>query len=193
MGKEVARFSLFGKKRETDIRHFQREELIMKLNSLEDLFVDELRDLYSAENQIVKALPKMAKAAHNLELQEGFQEHLEQTKEHVQRLEQICESLDISPKGKKCRAMEGLLEEGREMMSEDAEPEVMDAALIGAAQRVEHYEIAAYGCARTYARQLGHEDAANLLQQTLDEESETDRKLTQIAESMVNVHAAHQG
>ncbi|HEV3117072.1 MAG TPA: ferritin-like domain-containing protein [Gemmataceae bacterium] len=164
----------------------------MKLNSLEDLLVEELRDLYSAENQIIKALPKMAKTASNPELQQGFQEHLKQTKGHAQRLEQVCESLNVSPKGKKCRAMEGLLEEGKETMSEDAEPEVMDAALIAAAQRVEHYEIAGYGCARTFARQLGHEEAANLLQQTLDEEAETDKKLTQIAESMVNLQAAHQ-
>jgi len=162
----------------------------MKLHSLDDLLPEELRDLYSAENQILKALPKMAKAASNSELQHGFQEHLEQTKGHVQRLEQICESLDLSPKGKKCKAMEGLLEEGKEMMNEDADTDVKDAALIAAAQRVEHYEIAVYGCARTYARQLGHREAANLLDQTLHEESETDKKLTEIAENMVNLQAA---
>ncbi len=162
----------------------------MKLKSLDDLLAEELRDLYSAENQILKALPKMAKTAANPELQQGFQEHLEQTKGHVQRLEQVCASLDISPKGKKCKAMEGLIEEGKDIMSEDAEPEVMDAALIAAAQRVEHYEIAGYGCARTFARQLGHEDAANLLQQTLQEEIDTDRKLTDVAENAVNLQAA---
>ena len=134
----------------------------------------------------------MAKAANNWQLQQAFTHHLEQTKAHVQRLEKVFGELDENPKGKKCKAMEGLIEEGKEMMNEDAEPEVMDAALIAAAQRVEHYEIAGYGCARTFARQLGHEEAANLLQQTLDEEAETDKKLTQIAESMVNLQAAHQ-
>src|SRR6266404_1659538 len=168
----------------------QRKDPTMKLKSLDDLLAEELRDLYSAENQILKALPKMAKTAANPELQQGFQEHLEQTKGHVQRLEQVCASLDISPKGKKCKAMEGLIEEGKDIMSEDAEPEVMDAALIAAAQRVEHYEIAGYGCARTFARQLGHEDAANLLQQTLQEEIDTDRKLTDVAENAVNLQAA---
>ena len=161
-----------------------------KLASLDDLFVDELRDLYSAENQIVKALPKMAKAASAPELRQAFEEHLQQTHEHVNRLEQIFEDLEARPKGKKCVAMEGLIEEGKEMMSEDAEPPVMDAALIGAAQRVEHYEIAGYGCARTYARILGNERAAQLLQQTLDEEAETDKRLTHIAESMINMQAA---
>lgn len=161
----------------------------MKLTNLEDLFVDELKDLYSAENQILKALPKMVKAASHPELQQAFQQHLEQTREHVARLEKIFDKLDASPRGKKCKAMEGLIEEGKEIMDEDAEPSVLDAALIGAAQRVEHYEIAGYGCVRTYARLLGDEQSANLLQQTLDEEGETDKKLTQLAESVINVHA----
>ena len=162
----------------------------MKLESLQDLFADEIKDLYSAETQIVQALPKMAKAASSAELKEAFEQHLEQTKEHVQRLEQICEKLDLNPKGKKCKAMEGLIEEGSEIMSHGAESAVLDAALIAAAQRVEHYEIAGYGCARTFADRLGHQEAASLLQQTLEEEGETDKKLTQIAESEVNVQAA---
>jgi ferritin-like metal-binding protein YciE len=162
----------------------------LKLHSLEDLFADELRDLYSAENMIVKALPKMAKAASSPELQHAFQEHLEQTNHQVERLEQIFEQLDLSSRGKKCKAMEGLLEEGKEILKAEAEPAVLDAALIGAAQRVEHYEIAGYGCARTYARLLGHEEAANLLQQTLDEESATDKKLTHLAETIINLEAA---
>lgn len=159
----------------------------MKLKSLQDLFADEIKDLYSAETQIVKALPKMAKAASSSELKEAFEEHLEQTKEHVERLEEICEKLDLNPKGKKCKAMQGLIEEGVEIISEGGEPMVLDAALIAAAQRVEHYEMAGYGCARTFANQLGHEDVAAILQQTLDEEGEADKKLTQIAESEVNV------
>jgi len=162
----------------------------MKLKSLQDLFVDEIKDLYSAETQIIKALPKMAKAASSSDLKEAFEQHLEQTKDHVERLEQICEKLDLNPKGKKCKAMQGLLEEGSEIISEGGESMVLDAALIAAAQRVEHYEMAGYGCARTFANQLGHEDAAALLQQTLEEEGEADKKLTQIAESEINVQAA---
>ena len=162
----------------------------MKLESLQDLLVDQLKDLYSAENQIIKALPKMAKAASSSELRDGFQEHLEQTKNHAKRLEQICEQLDVNPKGKKCKAAEGLIEEGKELIEEDAEPAVMDAGLICAAQKVEHYEMAAYGCARTWAEQLGLHDVAQLLRETLDEEKETNEKLTQIAESMVNQEAA---
>jgi len=162
----------------------------MKLESLQDLLVDQLKDLYSAENQIIKALPKMAKAASSSELREGFQEHLEQTKNHAKRLEQICEQLDVTPKGKKCKAAEGLIEDGKELIEEDAEAAVMDAGLICAAQKVEHYEMATYGCARTWAEQLGLHDVAQLLQETLDEEKETNEKLTQIAESMVNQEAA---
>jgi ferritin-like metal-binding protein YciE len=162
----------------------------MEMESLQDLMVDQLKDLYNAENQLIKALPKMAKAATNPELQQAFTEHLEETKEHAQRLEKIFETLDESPKGKKCKAMEGLIEEGKEMMEEDAEPEVMDAGLIAAAQRVEHYEIAGYGCVRTYAKLLGNEQAAKILQQTLDEEGKTDKLLTDLAERLINVEAA---
>src|SRR5262245_55523456 len=161
----------------------------MKLHSAEDLLVDQLKDLYSAENQIIKALPRMAKAASAPELEAAFQEHLEQTRDHVERLDQICERLGVNPKGKKCRAIEGLIEEGKELMNEDADPSILDAALIAEAQPVEHYEIAAYGCARTYARLLGDEESAQLLQQTLDEEGETDKKLTQLAETGINLRA----
>jgi ferritin-like metal-binding protein YciE len=160
----------------------------VKLASLEDLFVDELKDLYSAENQLLKALPKMAKAATAKELKAGFEKHLKQTQGHVERLEEIFEELEESPKGKKCKAMEGLVEEGAEVIDEDAEPEVKDAALIAAAQRVEHYEIAGYGCVRTYAKLLGRNDAMKLLQQTLDEEGDTDKILTKLAET-INVEA----
>jgi ferritin-like metal-binding protein YciE len=161
----------------------------MKLGSLHDLYVEELRDLYNAENQILKALPKMAKAACHPELKQAFEEHLEQTQGQVERLDKIFKKLDARAKGKKCKAMEGLLEEGKELMEQDADEDVLDAALIAAAQKVEHYEIAAYGCARTYARLLGEDEAAELLQQTLDEEGETDKRLTQLAESVVNVEA----
>jgi ferritin-like metal-binding protein YciE len=161
----------------------------MSLATMRDLFVHELKDLYSAENQIIKALPKMAKAASSAELQQAFEHHLEQTKEQVARLESIFEKLEISPRGKKCKAVEGLIEEGKEVLDEDADEAVRDAALIGAAQRVEHYEIAAYGCARTYARLLGEDEAAELLQQTLDEEADTDKKLTELAQRTINVEA----
>ncbi len=165
----------------------------MKLNTIEDLFHHELKDLYSAENQLVKALPKMAKAASNEELKAGFEEHLEQTKGHVERLDEIARSLDIKLTGHKCKAMEGLVEEGAELISEDAEPSVRDAGLIGAAQRVEHYEMAGYGTAVALATQLGHKDAVKLLQQTLQEEKDTDAKLTELAESSVNPSAASAG
>jgi ferritin-like metal-binding protein YciE len=161
----------------------------MKLGSLEDLYVDELKDLYSAENQLLKALPKMAKAATAPKLGKAFESHLKQTRGHVARLEKIFKKLGGSPKGKKCKAMEGLIAEGKELMAEDADAAVMDAALIGAAQRVEHYEMAGYGCVRTYARLLGHDDAADLLQKTLDEEGATDKALTELAESGINVGA----
>jgi len=162
----------------------------MDQESLQDLFVDQLKDLYSAENQLIKALPKMAKAASDPSLQAAFTEHLEETKGHAQRLEKIFEQLGTSPKGKKCKAMEGLLEEGKEQMEEDAEPSVMDAGLIAAAQRVEHYEMAGYGTVRSYAKTLGNTQAAKLLQQTLDEEAACDEKLTELAESVVNLEAA---
>ena len=160
----------------------------MKMESLQELFVKELQDLYSAENQIAEALPKMAKAASSGELKAGFEQHLDQTKGQVKRLEQIFEQLGTSAKGDKCKGMEGLLKEGEELMDEDAEPEVLDAGLIAAAQKVEHYEIASYGTVRTYANLLGMSKAANLLEQTLNEEKETDSKLTDIAEE-INVQA----
>ena len=140
----------------------------MPSDSLKKLYVDELKDLYSAENQLVKALPKMAKAAFAEELRRGFEEHLKQTKVHVQRLEKILRSLDESPKGKKCVAMEGLVKEGSEVMEEDFEDAVLDAALIGTAQRVEHYEIAAYGTVREFARVFGETDHASSLEETLE-------------------------
>jgi len=163
----------------------------MEMESLRDLFVDQLKDLYNAENQLVKALPKMAKAATSPELQNAFASHLEETKGHVERLERIFETLGTSPKGKKCKAMEGLVEEGKEMIDEDAEPEVKDAGLIAAAQRVEHYEMAGYGCVRTYAKLLGDDAAGRLLQETLDEESAANEKLSNLAETSINIAAAH--
>jgi ferritin-like metal-binding protein YciE len=160
-----------------------------KMSTLEDLFVDFLKDLYSAEKQLVKALPKMAKAAQASDLQKAFQDHLKQTEGHVERLDQIFSDLEASPRGKKCVGMEGLIEEGNEIMQEEAEPDVMDAGLIAAAQKVEHYEIASYGTARAWAQQLGYDKAARLLQETLDEEGEANKKLTAIAESHVNMQA----
>jgi ferritin-like metal-binding protein YciE len=160
----------------------------MDMESLQDLFVEELKDLYSAENQILKALPKMIKKATSKELKRGFENHLQQTRVHVERLEKIFGKLGKSPKGKKCKGMEGVIGDGKELMEEDAEPEVMDAGLIGAAQHVEHYEIAGYGCVRTYAELLGRDDFAKLLQKTLDEEKETDEKLTMLAQN-INVEA----
>jgi len=153
----------------------------MPKNGLRELYIDELRDLYSAENQLVKALPKIAKAASSDELRQGVEEHLEQTKGHVQRLEEIFEMLNESPKGKKCAGMEGLTKEGSEVMGEDFEGATMDAALIGAAQRVEHYEIAAYGTACEFAKILSESEHESLLRQTLQEEKETDDKLTELA------------
>jgi ferritin-like metal-binding protein YciE len=161
----------------------------MKLETLKDLYIHELKDLYSAEKQIIKALPKMVKAATNKQLATGFQEHLEQTKEHVARLEKILTSQDESTRGPKCAGMEGLIKEGEEMIEEDADEEVRDAGLIAAAQRVEHYEMAGYGCARTYAELLGDPDSAQLLQTTLNEESDTDKKLTDLAKSVINLRA----
>ena len=162
-----------------------------KLNNLEDLLVDQLKDLYSAENMLAKALPKMAKAANSQDLKMGFEQHAEQTKKQAERIEEIFEKHGIngSPKGKKCVGMEGLIKEGEEIMKEDASKDVLDAGLIAAAQKVEHYEIAGYGTARTYAETLGYKDAARLLQQTLDEESMTNEKLTKLAESHINIEA----
>ena len=151
---------------------------------LRELYIEELRDLYNAESQLVKALPKMAKAASSDELRRGFEEHLEQTKGHVQRLEQIFQALGENPKGKKCKGMEGLLEEGSEVMQEDFEGALMDAAIIGAAQRVEHYEIAAYGTICAFAEELGESEQNSLLNQTLQEEKEADEKLTQLAQQI---------
>jgi ferritin-like metal-binding protein YciE len=161
----------------------------MKLDTLEKLYVDELRDIYNAENQLLKALPKMAKGASSSDLKNAFETHLRQTEMHVERLEQIFAQLDESPKGKTCHAMKGLIEEGSEILNEDGEESVLDAGIIVAAQKVEHYEMAAYGSARTFARLLGQEKAAELLQTTLDEESETNESLNQLAENIVNPEA----
>jgi ferritin-like metal-binding protein YciE len=161
----------------------------MSMKTFEDLFIRELKDLYSVEKQLTRALPKMAKAASSESLKEAFHQHLQQTKQQMERLEQIFELLGKRARSEKCVAMEGLIEEGQEIISEDIEGSVKDAALIGAAQRVEHYEIAAYGTARTFAHHLGHSEAESLLDQTLREEKETDEKLTRLAESEVNVQA----
>ena len=161
----------------------------MELQTLKDLYIHELKDLYSAENQLIKALPKMAKAASNEKLKSGFLKHLEETKEHAARLEKILKSHDETTRGPKCKGMEGMIKEGAEMIEEEADEEVRDAGLIGAAQRVEHYEIAGYGCARTYAQILGDDAGAKVLQQTLDEEGLTDKTLTKLAMSTINVAA----
>jgi ferritin-like metal-binding protein YciE len=152
----------------------------MAVQGLRELYIDELKDLYSAENQLVKALPKMAKAATSGDLRAGFEEHLEQTKLHVQRLESIFQRLEESPKGKKCKGMEGLIEEGAEAIGE-YEGDLLDAALIGAAQRVEHYEIAGYGTVRAMAEELGESEQVSLLNETLEEEKATDEKLTELS------------
>jgi ferritin-like metal-binding protein YciE len=159
-----------------------------KIENLRELLVHELKDLYSAETQLVKALPKMAKAATDEDLVAAFEEHTEQTQTHVERLDRIFELLGEKPRGKTCEAMKGLVAEGQEVMSEEATDEVKDAALIAAAQKVEHYEIAGYGTVRTFASLLGQQEVADILQETLDEEGETDKKLTEIAEAL-NVEA----
>src|SRR3954470_6753624 len=161
----------------------------MELESLQDLYIHELKDLYSAEKQLTKALPKMAKAATHEQLAAGFKLHLEETKEHAERLERILKSHDETTRGPKCQGMEGLIAEGDEMIKEEADDEVRDAGLISAAQRVEHYEIAGYGCARTYAELLGDKEGARLLKTTLDEEAATDKKLTKLAKSVINLKA----
>ena len=161
----------------------------MELETLKDLYVDELKDLYSAEKQLVKALPKMAKAATAPELKRAFETHLEQTRRQVERLDQVFAGLDASPRGKKCVGMEGLIEEANELIGEEPEPAVLDAGLISKAQHVEHYEMAGYGTVRTYARLLGEDRQASLLQQTLDEEGETDKLLTGLAEGAINLQA----
>ncbi len=157
----------------------------MKMQNLTDVLADELKDMYSAENQILKALPKLAEYSEG-DLRTAFQQHEQQTRTHVQRLEQICQDLKMSPKGKKCAGMQGIIEEGSEVLSTQGNKQAVEAALIGAAQRVEHYEIAAYGTAKTHAHQLGYDNAANLLEQTLREERQTDDRLTQIAENRIN-------
>jgi ferritin-like metal-binding protein YciE len=161
----------------------------MKLDSLEALYVEELRDIYDAENQLVKALPKMAKHASSSRLKQAFKQHLEQTKSHVNRLEQIFENLDETPKAKTCKGMKGLIAEGSEMVKARGDERAVDAGLIAAAQRVEHYEIAAYGTARTFASTLGKTEHADLLQQTLDEEGETDKRFSELAEESINPRA----
>lgn len=161
----------------------------MKMESLRELFINELQDLYSAENMILKALPKMAAAATNPELKAGFNEHLAQTRGHKQRLDQIFDQLgDIDREDKKCKGMEGIIKENKELLSEDAGPEVLDAGMIAGAQKVEHYEIASYGTVRTYAQLLGRNDWAQLLEATLNEEKETDAKLNQLA-GRINLEA----
>ena len=156
----------------------------MKENTLRELFLDEIRDLYDAESRIVKALPKMAKAAESEELRTGFVEHLEQSKEHVERLKQILTDMEEKVSAKKCPGMIGILQEGEELMEEDFEGSVKDAALISAAQRVEHYKIAAYGCVHSWAQELNEDNAAELLEKTLNEEKETDEKLTELSEQI---------
>jgi ferritin-like metal-binding protein YciE len=162
----------------------------MKLKTLNDLLVDMVKDLYSAENQLIKALPKMAKKSTSPALKKGFEKHLEETMRQKERLEKVAELLDITPKGKKCAAMEGLIEEAEEIISEIKDPEVLDAGLIAAAQKVEHYEIASYGTIATFAKMLGEKEALKLFLQTLEEEKATDLKLTEVAEGMVNEKAA---
>jgi ferritin-like metal-binding protein YciE len=161
----------------------------IKLNSFEDLYIHQLKDLYYTEEQIIDALPKMADAAHSPELKNAFRQHLEQTKNQRQRLERIFRRLNLEPEGEKSYAAAGLIDDGSYIVKAEGDPAVRDAGLIAAAQRVEHYEMAGYGCARTYANRLGYTDDAALLQQILDEEGETDKKLTRLAETHINVQA----
>ena len=160
-------------------------------NGLHELFLDELADIYGAEQQLTKALPKLAKAAQSDELREAFEMHLEETQNHVSRLEQVFESLDETPKKKKCKGIEGILGEGKDVMAEHKKSEELDAALISAAQKTEHYEIASYGCLCTWAEQMGHDRALNLLKENLMEEKAADEKLTEIAKSSANLEAEH--
>jgi ferritin-like metal-binding protein YciE len=162
------------------------------MQNLEDLLKEDLKDVLHAENQIVKALPKMIKKTSNAELKDAMATHLEETKGHVERVEQVMELLGMPVRGKTCKAMQGIIEEGKEVKEEDAEDDVMDAALIGAAQKVEHYEIATYGTLCTYAELLGLKEAKRLLGQNLEEEKMTDQKLTALAESVINLEAADQ-
>jgi ferritin-like metal-binding protein YciE len=163
------------------------------MDTLSELLQDELKDIYDAEKQLTKALPKLAKKATAEELKEAFEEHLRQTEEHVERLEQAFEHLGIPAKGKKCKGMQNLIAEGEDMIGDAEEDAVRDAVMIAAAQKVEHYEIASYGTARTWANMLGQDDVASLLEQTLEEEKETDIKLTELAEGFVNQAAAEEG
>lgn len=162
----------------------------MQMETLRELYIEELKDLYSAEKQLVQALPKMAKNATNPELKKAFQNHLAETERHVERLDEIFKTLEASPGGKHCKGMEGLIEEGDELLEEDAQEDVLDAGLISKAQHVEHYEVAGYGTVRTYALTLGENEHAQLLQRTLDEELAADKLLTEIAEATVNIDAA---
>jgi ferritin-like metal-binding protein YciE len=165
----------------------------MKLNSLHDVFVDSLRDLYNAEKQLIRALPRMAKAASSPELKTAIEEHLTVTENQAHRLEQIFEELELPARGKTCPGMQGIIEEGKELISEgkDSDPDALDAALITAAQKVEHYEICGYGSARAFAETLGLSHIAEMLQETLDEESQANEQLTGLAESQINVLAMH--
>ena len=165
----------------------------MALESMQDLFLNELKDSYNSEKQIVRALPRLAKAAASPELAQALRKHLKETENQVQRLERIFKSLGQTPRGKKCKGMEGIIEEGKEVLEEEGAPEVIDAALIAAAQRVEHYEMAAYGCLRTYAQLLGYSDAERLLQETLNEEEAADRTLTALGEGGINQAAVAAG
>ncbi len=165
----------------------------MSFENLQDLFMEQINDLYSAEQQMIGSLPQMADAASSPDLRVAFEEHLEQTRTQAQRLEQIFNSLGVQPESMKCKGMEGILEEGNEILQKKGEPSVIDAALIAAAQRAEHYEMASYGCARTFAEQLGFDDIADLLQETLDEEGETNDRLTMLAEGGINLQAEEEG
>jgi len=165
-------------------------ETKMKITSLESLLVDELKDIYSAETQLIKAMPRIIKTAASKDLRTTLEEHLKETHKHVDRLEEICRKLDTNPNGKKCTGMEGLIDEAVELLKMEGDNESLEAGLIGAAQRIEHYEIAAYGTARAHARQLGFVEAVKLLSETLEEEKLTDKKLTMVAENGVNVQAA---
>jgi ferritin-like metal-binding protein YciE len=172
---------------------FFQQENPMKLALLHDLYVEELRDLYNAEKQLLTALPKMTQAAYSADLRQEFEDHFDETERQVERLERIFADLGISPEGKRCSAMQGLIEEVVEKIEEDADPHVRDAALISAAQRIEHYEMAGYGCARTFARSLGYQDMSDLLQESLNEECATDQNLTDLAETTINAEAATAG
>ena len=165
----------------------------MSLESMQDLFLNELKDSYNSEKQIVRALPRLAKAAASPELAQALRKHLKETENQVQRLERIFKSLGQTPRGKKCKGMEGIIEEGKEVLEEEGAPEVIDAALIAAAQRVEHYEMAAYGCLRTYAQLLGYDEADRLLGETLAEEEAADRTLTALGEGGINQAAVAVG